>query len=168
MTDPSLDAVTLAERLIERTDWASYRRLPGASAERVGQLLQSLLRSGRDGVEDLRDALENEVAPQANLYSAAEPAVSVLAASLADSSPRWVRITVLDLMFLILSGAPVVEEVQLGNGALLERCFARARESLWLIVQAGITDAACYKAALDVLDLVDPAGTANALARSLR
>src|SRR5690242_21375120 len=43
--------------------------------------------------------------PPSPLYGAAEPAVSVLAASLLDPPPRWVRIAVLELMSLILSGA---------------------------------------------------------------
>jgi len=168
VTEVGTGAVGLAEGLIEATDWGNYRRLAGVSAAGVGQVLMSLLKSDRERVETARNSLENEIAPQANLYSAAEPAVSVLAASLADPRPRWVRIAVLDLMFLILSGAPVRDEVERGNGALLERCIARVRESLWLIVREALTDATCYEAALDVLDIVDPGGTANELARSIR
>jgi hypothetical protein len=71
-------------------------------------------------------------------------------------------------MFLILSGTPVTDEVERGNGALLERCIARVRESLWLIVREAFTDATCYEAALDVLGIADPAGTASELVRSIR
>lgn len=168
VTEVSAGSVGLAERLIETTDWGSYRQLQGVSAADVGQVVMSLLKSDLDSVDTAEDSLENRIAPQANLYSAAEPAVSVLAASLADPRPRWVRIAVLELTFLILSGAPVRDEVERGNGALLERCIARVRESLWLIVREALTDATCYEAALDVLDIVDPGGTANELVRSIR
>jgi hypothetical protein len=168
VTEVGASAVGLAEGLIEAIAWGNYRRLAGDSAAGVGQVLMSLLTSDRERVETARDFLENEIAPQANLYSAAEPAVSVLAASLADPRPRWVRIAVLDLMFLILSGAPVRDEVERGNGALLERCIVRVRESLWLIVREALAEATCYEAALDVLDIIDPGGTANELVRSIR
>lgn len=168
MTEVRTGAVGLAEGLIEAIDWGNYRRLMGVSAAGVGQVLMAFLKSDRESVETARNSLENEVAPQANLYSAAEPAVSVLAASLADPRPRWVRIAVLDLMFLILSGAPVRDEVERGNGALLERCIARVRESLWLVAREALTDVTCYEAALDVLDIVDPGGTANEIVRSIR
>jgi hypothetical protein len=168
VTEVSAGFAGLAERLIEATDWASYRQLDGVSAADVEQLLMSLLRSDPEKVDGAEDSLENRIAPQANLYSAAEPAVSVLAVALADPRPRWVRITVLELMFLILSGAPVRDEVERGNGALLERCIARVRESLWLIVREALTDATCYEAALDVLDIADPGGNANVLVRSTR
>jgi len=168
VSEVGASAVGLAEELIEAIDWGSYRRLAGDSAAGVGQVLMSLLTSDRGRVETARDFLENEIAPQSNLYSAAEPAVSVLAASLADPRPRWVRIAVLDLMFLILSGAPVQEEVERGNGALRERCIIRVRESLWLIVREAFADIACYEAVLDVLDIVDPGGAANELVRLSR
>jgi hypothetical protein len=160
--------VGLAERLIEATDWGSYRQLDGVSAADMGQILTSLLSSDPEMIDVAEDSLENRIVPQANLYSVAEPAVSVLAAALADPRPRWVRITVLELMFLILSGAPAANEVERGNDALLERCIARVRESLWLIVREGLTDASCYGAALDVLDIADPAGAASDLVRSIR
>jgi hypothetical protein len=168
VTEVNAGFAGLAERLIEATDWGSHRQLDGVSAADVGQLLMSLLRSDLEMVDAAEDFLENRIVPQANLYSAAEPAVSVLAAALADPRPRWVRITVLELMFLILSGTPVTDEVERGNGALLERCIARVRESLWLIVREAFTDATCYEAALDVLGIADPAGTASELVRSIR
>ncbi|MGW4215347.1 hypothetical protein ACWEIJ_45755 [Lentzea sp. NPDC004789] len=168
MTEVGDGFVGLAERLIEAIDWGSYRQLDGVSAADIGQILTSLLSSDPDMIDATEDSLENRIVPQANLYSVAEPAVSVLAAALAGPRPRWVRITVLELMFLILSGAPVANEVERGNGALLERCIARVRESLWLIIREGLTDASCYGAALDVLDIADPAGTASDLVRSMR
>lgn len=168
MTEVSAGFTGLAERLIEATDWGSYRQLDGVSAADIGQVLMSLLKSDLEMVDAAEDFLENRIVPQANLYSVAEPAVSVLAAALADPRPRWVRITVLELIFLVLSGAPVTDEVERGNGALLERCIARVRESLWLIVREAITDATFYDAALDVLDIADPAGNASELVRSIR
>ncbi|WP_170047681.1 hypothetical protein [Couchioplanes caeruleus] len=168
MTEVNAGSAGLAERLIEATDWGSYRKLEGVSAADVGQALMSLLKSDRERIDTAEDSLEDKIVPQADLYSAAEPAVGVLAASLVDPRPRWVRIAVLELMYLILSGAPASDEVERGNGALLERCAARVRESLWLIVREALDDEACYEAALDVLDIVDPGGTANELARSVR
>ena len=95
MSEVGASAVGLAERLIEAIDWSSYRRLAGDSAAGVGEVLMSLLTSDRRRVETVRDFLENEIAPQSNLYSAAEPAVSVLAASLVDlfgaAGRRWFR-----------------------------------------------------------------------------
>jgi hypothetical protein len=162
------NAEGLAERLVAVTDWGTYRRLSGGPAVDVGQILTSLLTSSDpDSANVASDSLESEVAVQGNLYSAAEPVVRVLAASLADPRSRWVRLSVLDLMFLILSGAPVRDEVERGNGALRERCVDRVRESLWLLVREALTDPTCYRAALDVLDLVDPDGSASELVRSL-
>lgn len=161
-------SVGVAERLVADTDWSAYRRSNGSPAIGVGEMLVSILRSDTETADVARNTLENAVAVQGNLYSAAEPAVRVLAASLVDPRPRWVRILVLDLMYLILTGAPVADEVERGNGLLLERCRARVQESLWLIVREALADEACYPAALDVLDLVDPGGIASALARSAR
>lgn len=158
----------LAERLLAAIDWSDYRQLGGDPATEVGELLRSLLESTLETADTTSDALENVVAVQANLYSAAEPAVSVLAASLVDPRPRWVRISVLELMYLVLSGAPVAEEIECGNGALLDRCRTRVRESLWLIVRVALADSTCYEVALEVLDLVDPGGLAAALVRSSR
>ncbi|GGQ56282.1 hypothetical protein [Couchioplanes azureus] len=168
MTEVNDGSAGLAERLIEATDWGSYRKLEGVSAADVGQALMSLLGADRGRIDTAEDSLEDKIVPQADLYSAAEPAISVLAASLADPRPRWVRIAVLELMYLILSGAPVRDEVERGNGALLERCIARVRESLWLIVREALADETCYEAALDVLDMVDPGGAANEILRSIR
>lgn len=168
MTEVRAVPLGLAERLIEATDWDSYWQIEGVPAADVGRILMSLLNSDLEGIDAAEDFLENRIVPQANLYSAAEPAVSVLAASLTDPRPRWVRIAVLELMYLILSGTPGREEAQRGGEALLERCIARVRESLWLLVQAALTDEACYEAALDVLDIVDSGGTATALVRSIR
>lgn len=158
MSDVCEGSSGLAERLVAATDWGSYRGATGSSAAGLGDVLLSLLRSDPGGAGSVMDHLENEVVPQANLYDAAEPAVSVLAATLADPRPRWVRIVALDLMFLILTGAPVAQEVEQGNGALLERCIARVRESMWLIAHVALADATCYDAAHDVLDIVDADG----------
>lgn len=168
MTEPSGGSVRLAERLIEATDWGDFRRITGGSAGRVRAMLTSLLESDSEGISTARNTLENEIVPQAGLYSVAEPAVSVLAASLADPRPRWVRIVVLDLMYLILTGAPVKDEVERGNGDLRERCIDRVRESLWVIARVALVDAICGDAVLDVLDIVDPGGPAPALVRSTR
>jgi hypothetical protein len=89
-----MSGVGLAEGLIEATDWENYRRIAGVSAAGVEQFLMSLLKSDRERVEPARHSVENEIVHQANLYNAAEPAVSIVAASLADPWPRWVRIAV--------------------------------------------------------------------------
>ncbi|GAA1576734.1 hypothetical protein GCM10009804_36690 [Kribbella hippodromi] len=154
MSEVGSGAVGIAERRIGATDWGRYERLSGSAAG-LGEVLLSLLDADREGAGAARDHLENEVVPQANLYGAAEPVITVSAASLADPRPQWVRIVVLDLMFVILSGAPTLEEVERGNGALLEHCVARVRESAWLIAREALTDVACYDAALDVLDIAD-------------
>ncbi|MFG1611001.1 hypothetical protein [Actinoplanes sp. NPDC049265] len=167
MTKVGTGPAGLAELLIEATDWGSYRQIDGVPAADIGQILTSLLRSDPEMIDAVEDSLENRIAPQANLYSVAEPAVSVLAAALAGPRPRWVRITVLELMFLILSAAPVADEVERGNDALGERCISRVRESLWLIAHEALSDPSCYDAALDVLTIADPAGTATNLVRSM-
>ena len=149
----------LAEMLISLTDWSAYRRSTGRPATGVGELLTALLISKDAASADPAcDAIENAVAVQSNLFSASEPALQVLAASLADPRPRWVRLSVFDLMFLVLSGGPVSNEIERGNAHLLERCISRVRESLWLIVQEALADPTCKRAALDVLRLVDPGG----------
>lgn len=154
MSDIDIARLGLAEMLINEIEWYRYQQ-PMGPADEVGRNLLSFLGSDRKTVGFFRDSLEDEVVPQANIYSAAEPVARVLVATLADPRPRWVEIAVMDLMFLILTGVNGGVDPGFQNDDLLERCVARIREGLWLVARAGLADSACYEAALDVLDLAD-------------
>lgn len=165
--DTKMEFLGVAERLIRRTDWPSYRKIGGQPAESVGVALAALLAlEGPEEARRLSDNIESEVAPQSNLYSACEPTMAVLSATFVDARPFWVRTVALDLMYLILNGAPVQDEVALGNAALREICVSRARESMWALVKEAVCDSRLRRSVSEVLQLIDAQGSASALALS--
>ena len=137
----------LAELEIARVDWTSFVTATGP-ATGIGDALRALL--GAADAEQASEAywrLENHVVVQGELFGAAEPCAAVLVAALADPRPRHVRIAALELLFQVVTGAPS------GGGDLAERCKARAREGLWLLIREAVSGE--REAALDVLRELD-------------
>jgi hypothetical protein len=141
----------LAEREIELVDWAQFTELDGPGGD-IGNRLRALLDAGSsDAAGDAYWRLENHVVAQNELFDSAEPTVSVIVAALADERPRYVRIALLDLLYLILTASPSAA-IKARCPDLVERCHARAREGLWLLVREAAVGA--QGSARDVLELL--------------
>lgn len=144
-----MDGVVLriAEREIRRVRWAEYRCLHG-EASSVGSALEAFLRAGPDDAWTTYWSLENCVVAQSDVYSVAEPVVSVLVAVLLDERPKHVRVASLDLLYLILSGGAAPGE----SPSLIEACAFRAREGFWVLVREALWGS---EAAMDVVRLLE-------------
>jgi hypothetical protein len=142
----------LGEVVIRRVDWSRYRISTG-SADQFGDALLRLVRSGTpDESREAWQSIENFVFAQDTIFSAAEPTIDVILAALAGDPPRHVRITLLDLTFLILNGGSNEDP------DLHERCHARALRGVWLLTRevVGAEEPIC-DAVLEAMDLIDPA-----------
>ncbi len=141
----------VAERLIEEVDWSTYEVTIGP-AVRVGAALRGLLSSSNmQEASAAWDELEEFVFSQGNIYSAAEPTVSVMLAALTEDQPPWRSGRILDLLFFIVSGASLTDP------SLQERCRSRAREGLWLLTRWALThDGWGRDNALEVIEVVAP------------
>ena len=142
--------MNLGEAVIRSVDWSRYSLSTG-SAERFGDVLLRLVRAGTP--EDSREVwkgIENAVFAQDTIFSAAEPTIDVVLAALAGEIPRHVKITLIDLMFLLLHGRSN------DDPDLHERCHARALRGTWLLVrEAASAQGAIRDALLEVMDLID-------------
>lgn len=148
----------LAEMEIHRIPWSTLRQA-GGTAEQVPHALMELLHAPTPELATQAYwRLENHVVVQGQLYQAAEPAVSVLmAALLAEESPRHVRLGVLELLFQILSGSAHDSEIAQGNRRLDEVCRDRAREGLWILYREWVCGE--RDAAGEVIKLIEADGT---------
>lgn len=120
-------------------------------ADRVGETLLALL-SARDPseVESAYWGLENHVVVQGGVYDSAVPVTRVLVAALLEDRPLWVRISILDLLFQILSGATVETSPDCD---LIEECKHIASGGLWLFVREFVGGP--RDAARDVLECLE-------------
>ncbi len=124
---------TLAQIEIQRINWRAFREAGGAPRA-LGSSLENLLASETPG--DARKRywkLENHVVVQGQLFTSAIPVISVILASLCDERPRHVRISLLELLFQIVSGEAHESEVSFGRPDLGEECREVARAGLWLL-----------------------------------
>jgi hypothetical protein len=113
-----------------------------------------LLLSATDpsSADDAYWQLENYVVAQGSLFEVAEPATQILVASLVDERATHIRISVLDLLYQILSGEPDASEIAHGNVDLVDRCRELAREGAWLLIKEFVNGQ--RDAARDVLQLI--------------
>ncbi len=144
-------ANVIAERLLEVVDWPSYQVATG-SALAVARSLRDLLSSSN--VEEASAAwegIEEYVFSQGTIYSAAEPAVSVMLAALTEEQPPWRSGRILDLLFFIVTGYSGTDP------SLQARCRDRAREGLWLLAQWVVTHEGWARDnALEVVEVIAP------------
>ena len=149
----------LAERLIEATPWGTLCSA-GGTGEGVGLALTQLLQSeSPDEAESAYWRIENHAFIQEDIYEVAVACTSVLVASLADPRESWVRISVLDLVFLILNGFD--SPIEGRTDQLRNRCHQAAREGLWLLVREAVFGR--RDAALEILELLGEAEKARRL-----
>ena len=122
----------IAQKLNERTDWSSFRDITGSSID-VGNAIHVLLNARyAASAEAAYWRLENRIVVQGTVYSAVVPATCVLVAALADDIPMPVTISILELLYQILSGAQAEDETGVD---LIGQCRVLASEGLWLIVK---------------------------------
>lgn len=121
----------LYEIELERHSWNEYFTM-GNRVQQVPDALRMMI-SGQDEEEVMCSYwdLENVIVVQGQLFSAAEPATSVLTAALAGDISPDARDAVMELIHQIVRGTPDEEELARGDTELGERCRARAREGLW-------------------------------------
>mgnify|MGYP007068388927 CR=1 FL=1 len=128
-----MSVFSIAEYEIARWPWERLREACG-SAEQIPLALIEMLNSQTpEAADSAYWKLENHVVVQGQLFEAAEFVVSALMASLLEERPLHVRVSVLELLFQIVSGEPHEDEIRLGNIDLAKKCQAKALEGLWLL-----------------------------------
>lgn len=144
---------SLVELELARIDWPTVGEASGSAAA-VPAAVRALLAAATPAdVGEPYWELENHVVLQGQLFEAAALVVPALMASLVDERPRHVRISVLDLLFQIVSGEPHFEETERGVFGLTEICRDRAREGLWILYRELLDGE--RDAARDVIELVE-------------
>lgn len=124
---------SLVDFEINRVSWESLREIAGTSENIKYALIDLLGSSTPDEAEKIYWRLENHVVVQGQLFQVSEFVVPIILAALIDERPRHVKISLLDLLFQIVSGVPDDSEIALGNENLSEKCILKAREGLWLL-----------------------------------
>lgn len=132
--------ISLAEIELARIDWSKLRDIRSSFGERtvsadyVPAVMKALLnaKSPEEATEQY-NKIEGYVFLPDQLFESAEYLVPVLIASLLEVPEGYLKTTVLELLFWIISAdGPDRNEVALGNVDLLEKCRAKAREGLWI------------------------------------
>lgn len=143
--------MNIGEAVIRSVDWPSFRVATG-DASQVGDTLSALLRCRTTAEYDaVWPRIENVIFAQDTIYSAAEPAIDVLMAALADETPPETRNVIIDLLFLLVHGGSIEDP------DLVARCHARARKGVWLLVrEAARNSPGTRETILETLDLIDP------------
>jgi hypothetical protein len=152
--ESAMSAEYLGELELSRWDWSALRAVSG-HAGLVPDALRAMFKSTTP--EEAKSAywrLENYVVVQGQLSEAAVPVVSVVLAALAwPDRPRWVRISLLELLFQIVNGYSDQSEVALGSDDLDESCKASARQGLWVLYRELVDGERA--AAKDVLEVIE-------------
>lgn len=138
-----------AERLLATIDWSRLHAIVDESGEGVGRALSDLLAAeSPEHAERACWRLENHAFAQHDLYEVSEACASVLIASLLDPRERWVKISVLELLFWILGGYGSSSAFTPPD--IRERCHEVVREGLWLLIREALGDH--RDAALEILE----------------
>ncbi|MET3182287.1 UNVERIFIED_ORG: hypothetical protein ABIC43_005462 [Variovorax guangxiensis] len=135
-----------------RIDWSKYEEAQGR-ADSIPLALEALLSSSIEEAEKYYWEIENHVVVQGRLFSAAEPTLQVLIASLLNARPKHVKVDTLELIFQIVAAS----SAEVSNEEYKEmqrRVQLRALEGLWIFYRELNGEHA--EAACEVLDLIDP------------
>ena len=145
--------MTLLERQIGKHPWKDLRVMGGDASEVPEALVTLSIADSPQAAEKAYWLLENRVVVQGALFSSAPAVVDVLMAMLSLSPPRWVTISILELLFQILSGESHESESARGRDQLASECRSAAMPGFWLICREVASGERA--AALDVLAILD-------------
>lgn len=127
------ELISIAEIELTRIEWNKLRD-ESDFADYIPSVIQKLLNSqSPEEATGLYFDIENYVFVSGQLYEATEYLVPVLMASLLEVDKDFIKATILELLFWIVSGIPAQSEIASGNSELGERCRAKAREGLWIL-----------------------------------
>lgn len=140
-----------AESMIQSIDWSRAQVLRGSGPDLADALARFIGCDEHSMMSDLWWGLEGVMFSQDTIYGAAEPAVDVLMAALADDRPPLTRAWIVEVLRSVLKGGSL-DDPDLGA-----RCHARAVRGAWLLVAISQKlDDADREALLDLLELIDP------------
>jgi hypothetical protein len=143
-------SVDMGEALIRSVDWNRYRISTGRASDFGDRLLGLLHASTPDESRVAWQGIENFVFAQDTIFSAAEPTIDVILAALVNDRPSHVKITLIDLLFLILNGDSNEEP------DLHRRCRASASRGIWLLArEASLSDGPIRDSILEAMELID-------------
>ena len=143
--------LNVADQVISTVDWSTYWLADGAAVGFGRRLMDFLTDSPSGDRRGLWETMENHVFSQDDIFSAAEPSISVLLASLIDQHSLATRIAVLDLLFHIVQAASY------RNDDLGSRCMRSAATGAWLLVAQAIAGPrAVTEACIEILEIAAP------------
>ncbi|MET3806862.1 hypothetical protein ABIB25_003882 [Nakamurella sp. UYEF19] len=99
-----------------------YRQINGSAAGIRDSLTGLLALRSADEAEQAYWGLENWVVAQGTVYSSAEPTIAVLMASFLDDRIEPIKISALDLIYQVPTGAANESSTEVGNEGLIDRC----------------------------------------------
>lgn len=141
---------SIANLLIDSIAWEEYFDASGRAAQ-IGISLRELIVAKDEKAAELAYwKLENRIVAQGTVYDVAVPAIRVLVAAFLNDLAMPVRISILELLYQILSGATSELETKRD---LVDECRILAAEGLWLIVREFVSGP--RGAAGDVLACLD-------------
>lgn len=143
----------LAKMEIQRTPWTSIRTIDGNAATIGHALLRLLDCKSSAEAERIYWQLENRVVVQGQLFQAAEFVVPVILTALLENKARYIKISLLELLYQIVTGSPHEDEIQHGNTDLAEKCIQKTREGLWILYQEFLVGE--RESAQDILEIID-------------
>lgn len=142
---------SIADVQVEAIDWSAYQECYG-SASGIGGALRDLIHSIDVESGTLAwDRIEEHVFSQGDIYSVAEPTVTVVLAALAEQQLPWSLGRLLDLLLFVVRGDSLTDP------GLRNRVKAKALEGLWLLTRIAVTSEGWVQdCVLDVIDVIAP------------
>jgi hypothetical protein len=149
----------LVEMELARHDWTRIIEADGPATSIPISFRELLLAADPQTVEKVYWKLENHVVLQRALFEAAYYLVPAITAALVDfNRPKWVRISLLDLLYEIVRGDSHIEEKARGFPDLGRQCKELARQGLWILY--GIfQEGQLWRQAKDLIEILDDDGS---------
>jgi hypothetical protein len=144
----------LVELELNRPNWDHIVESDGPATKIPGAIRELLAAATPEQAELAYWKLENHVVVQGQLFEAACFVVPIImTALLQEERPRFIQISLLELLFQIVHGESHCEETARGLANLRDRCRAAAREGLWILYHAFINRN--LVGAKEVIELID-------------
>jgi hypothetical protein len=154
--------LSFAQRVFESVEWHEFSVLSGSAEQYAPWLRRFLDAESGEQIQEIWKNIENSVFAQGGIFSATEPTVRVLLASLLDERSEIAVLFTLDLLFHLTQPAAA------GSDELARRCLAEIEAGSWLLVGKAIQGSEGVRSAcLEILELSSPGlarlvGTAGA------